>query len=1339
MNLHLTPIGSFTINQLELINRLRIYFHFFLVIPITCFAYTDPALANHYDLPILPGDSTIVATICANEVYEFNGELLDQSGDYMATYTAFDGSDSILTLQLTVLPLQNTIITESICPGSTYSFNGLDLSDPGEYSYIATGENGCDSIAILQLELLPISGSQLEATICFGESYPFFGASYSTTGAYQAILVNQYGCDSVIILNLSVLPEILTQQSAAICTGSSYLFAGEELFASGQYHALYSAENGCDSLVVLELQVVDYFDQVLTVGLCQGDSYQFGDIELFSPGTYVDSLQASGGCDSVITLQLQLLPTLSSQQHLVLCEGSAYEFNGDVLTDSDIYVAFLTGSNGCDSIVTLNLEFVPYFETALEATICEGEVYTLGAQELDASGVYQETLSASGGCDSILTLTLTVIPQIQTELHVGICNGATYDFNGEAIDEEGIYTQVLSAENGCDSTITLTLSVLPTQETNIYAVTCEGTAYEYNGEELAAAGIYTYVYQAENGCDSTVILSLSVLPTASTNIEATQCSGGSYEFDGILITDAGVYSAVYQTAQGCDSTVTLTLTFVTQYELAIDAIICENEPFVFGTDTLSTEGEYTQVFQAEGGCDSLVTLSLVVLPGHQTELTASICHGEIYSFNGSDLTDSGVYSFVLAGANGCDSIVTLTLEVLPVFSSSLEAVICANEVYVFNGEELSQGGLYLANLAALNGCDSTVTLNLIVLPISESSETVELCSGEVYVFDGEMLSESGTFSAVYEAANGCDSLFTLNLLVHPVYSTELEVNMCTGQSYEFNGAVYDVSGVYVANLQSVFGCDSTISLHLNFVDQFESSFESSICAGEEFVFGTDVLNESGEYSQTFQSSGGCDSLVTLTLHVLTVMETEYAATICSGESYPFNGVILTDEGSYTAILSAVNGCDSMVTVLLTVLPVSSSAVPATICTGESYSFDGHDLTDSGEYTAVFTSENGCDSTVVLDLNVLPEIAESIEATICANESYNFNGVLLSIAGVYSSVLVAESGCDSTVTLNLGVLEVAQSSVLAGICAGQEYDFYGETINQSGVYTKVFPNAAVNGCDSIVELQLSVYPMSQESLEATICAGEIFEFNGQVLDAEGTYTSVLVNSYGCDSIQILQLSVLPLASEIVNISICEGDAYEYNGEIYETEGEYSFVIEHGAANGCDSIFTFVLEVIPNPTVSIFLDNGTLTAVSSAGNFQWIDCGAGSEIPGETGASFTPLVSGQYAVGVTSSAGCIAMSDCISVTISGTVQPQWQQSWQLAPNPAKEESMIVFGEMLVSDLSLQIYDATGKLLEQQIVPTGTDHFEFKIGAFNDGILWVKLLAKDSVSIKMLVKSN
>ncbi|MEZ4894901.1 MAG: hypothetical protein R2778_18045 [Saprospiraceae bacterium] len=137
MNLHLTPIGSFTINQLELINRLRIYFHFFLVIPITCFAYTDPALANHYDLPILPGDSTIVATICANEVYEFNGELLDQSGDYMATYTAFDGSDSILTLQLTVLPLQNTIITESICPGSTYSFNGLDLSDPGEYSYIS--------------------------------------------------------------------------------------------------------------------------------------------------------------------------------------------------------------------------------------------------------------------------------------------------------------------------------------------------------------------------------------------------------------------------------------------------------------------------------------------------------------------------------------------------------------------------------------------------------------------------------------------------------------------------------------------------------------------------------------------------------------------------------------------------------------------------------------------------------------------------------------------------------------------------------------------------------------------------------------------------------------------------------------------------------------------------------------------------------------------------------------------------------------------------------------------------------------------------------------------------
>jgi gliding motility-associated-like protein len=104
-----------------------------------------------------------------------------------------------------------------------------------------------------------------------------------------------------------------------------------------------------------------------------------------------------------------------------------------------------------------------------------------------------------------------------------------------------------------------------------------------------------------------------MLPTITSSIEATICSGSTYDFNGTILGDEGVYLDTLATLDGCDSVIILSL-FVNpptvNYEVAE---ICQGENFVFGNLTLNTSGIYTDTVQTASGCDSLNILELSVV------------------------------------------------------------------------------------------------------------------------------------------------------------------------------------------------------------------------------------------------------------------------------------------------------------------------------------------------------------------------------------------------------------------------------------------------------------------------------------------------------------------------------------------------------------------------------------------------------------------------------------------------------------------------------------------------------------------------------------------------------
>ena len=212
-----------------------------------------------------------------------------------------------------------------------------------------------------------------------------------------------------------------------------------------------------------------------------------------------------------------------------------------------------------DTTLTANFERAVYTQEIHHA-ICEGSVYTENGFNVSEAGTYTQNLQTINGCDSIVTLTLSVNPVANTNLAVAICEGSTYSENGFNASEAGTYTQNLQTVNGCDSIVTLTLTVNPVESTTLSATICYGTTYTENGFNVSEAGTYTQNLQTINGCDSIVTLNLTINPTYNITIDASINEGETYEENGFSESEAGTYVHTLQSEFGCDSVITLNLT-----------------------------------------------------------------------------------------------------------------------------------------------------------------------------------------------------------------------------------------------------------------------------------------------------------------------------------------------------------------------------------------------------------------------------------------------------------------------------------------------------------------------------------------------------------------------------------------------------------------------------------------------------------------------------------------------------------------------------------------------------------------------------------------------------------
>ncbi|MEY3437916.1 MAG: hypothetical protein RL265_501, partial [Bacteroidota bacterium] len=254
---------------------------------------------------------------------------------------------------------------------------------------------------------------------------------------------------------------------------------------------------------------------------------------------------------------------------------------------------------------------------------------------------------------------------------------------------------------------------------------------------------------------------------------------------------------------------------------------------------------------------------------------------------------------------------------------------------------------------------------------------------------------------------------------------------------------------------------------------------------------------------------------------------------CVTYTVPSGDEIYTVSGTYFDTLANAAGCDSVLTINLTIYPVYTGITDAeTICSGQSYTFGTQNLTAAGVYTNVFTSVGGCDSTVTLTLSVVASYTVPVSATICAGQSYTLGTQVLTANGLFTQLFTTSAGCDSTVNLNLTVLPNAASTVTISACDSLVSPSGNYTWTTSGIYTDTLVSS--NLCDSVITFNLTVG--TSELLIFTEVACDSFTFEGNTYSATGTYDVIFTNASNCDSIRRLVLTV----NETPALPITSGD-------------------------------------------------------------------------------------------------------------------------------------------------------------------------------------------------------
>ncbi len=396
----------------------------------------------------------------------------------------------------------------------------------------------------------------------------------------------------------------------------------------------------------------------------------------------------------------------------------------------------------------------------------------------------------------------------------------------------------------------------------------------------------------------------------------------------------------------------------------------------------------------------------------------------------------------------------------------------------------------------------------------------------------------------------------------------------------------------------------------SFLENYSTTYNSKLWENGSSQDTIVIFPNSTEYISISFIDDGCGAMLQNSI-LITVNEPTTSSIIesnCDTYTAP-DGSVYTTTGNYTAIIPNAAGCDSTITIDLTITNSNTGSESVTECDSYTWVTNGQTYTQSGQFTSVLTNQSGCDSTVTLNLTITNSNIGSESVTECNSFTWSTNGQTYTQSGQYTSVLTNQSGCDSTVTLNLTITNSNTGSESVTECDSYTWNTNGQTYTQSGQYTEVLTNQS--GCDSTVTLNLTIeiVDITSQPVDQTVVVGNNGQFTVTTSATNPTYQWQMDNGTGyMDLTNAGQYSGTD--TDVLTISNVQFGQNNFLYRCIVTSGNCETISSVGRLTiqdnvGLDDINKNIFNVYPNPTSNSFtissekVINSEFTIIDSQG--------------------------------------------------------------------------------------------------------------------------------------------
>ena len=430
---------------------------------------------------------------------------------------------------------------------------------------------------------------------------------------------------------------------------------------------------------------------------------------------------------------------------------------------------------------------------------------------------------------------------------------------------------------------------------------------------------------------------------------------------------------------------------------------------------------------------------------------------------------------------------------------------------------------------------------------------------------------------------------------------------------------------------------------------------------------------------------------------------------CSSYVTPSKKRTLTSAGSYQDTISNRIGCDSIITIALS---IGKSNRTVNIFACDSFiTPKGQVARTSAFIPETYKSFKNCDSIVNFNVTISKRYLSAINLSVC-DSFISKKGKVYKLTGQYADTFKTNSSCDSIFIYNLKINKSKQTQRSLSAC--DSIRIYNNKYTQSQALKFAFKSYL--NCDSTETILLSINKSKLNQVKITACDSFV-SASGKVYKQSGLYTEKYLTYTFCDSLIQYQVNINKHFSVVNNLKACK--RINFQNKWYDT----TTVVKENLKTfkGCDSTVKTAIEIIKIDT-SVSTNGYKLTCKdNTADAYAWLNCVTNQLVPNETKSFFMPgSFSGRFAA-IIQRNNCFDTSSCYLLNYYSIHKQSNSQYVSVYPNPNSGDfSIQINSQVLV--LSIELFDALGQRIDVGFVQNNSIFQNTKL--LNSGVYSIRI---------------